>query len=107
MAYEKKDMSGSLFANKKKTRDSDPNAKGDCLIDGVEYWISAWTNTAKSSGERYQALKFTRKDAPSNQAMRMKADNLMDAVKSMAAKPSVPAEPAIGPDHFREDEIPF
>ena len=53
---------GALFANKEKERDEQPNAKGSAMIGGVEYWVSAWTNTAQSSGERYQKLKFTAKE---------------------------------------------
>ena len=61
MAYEMNDNSGSLFANDKRESDRHPNAKGSALIDGVEYWVSAWTKTAKS-GQRYQSLAFQRKD---------------------------------------------
>lgn len=62
MAYEQKDNSGSLFKNDRKETDSHPNAKGTAMIGGVEYWVDAWTNTAKS-GDKYQSLKFKRKDA--------------------------------------------
>lgn len=61
MAFEKKPNSGALFRNDKREGDNQPNAKGDCIIDGAEYWVSAWTNTAKD-GAKYQSLKFTRKD---------------------------------------------
>jgi hypothetical protein len=62
MAYEQKPNEGTLFANKDKQSDAHPNAKGSALIGGVEYWVSAWTNTAQTSGDRYQKLKFTPKD---------------------------------------------
>ena len=55
------EMRGVLFSNKERTKDSQPQAKGSCQIDGVEYWVSAWTNEAKS-GQRYQSLSFQRKD---------------------------------------------
>lgn len=57
--------SGAIFKNNKKTTESQPNAKGEALIDGVEYWISAWTNTSKK-GELYQKLKFNRKEPTAN-----------------------------------------
>lgn len=62
MAYEMKDNSGSLFKNDRREKDTHPNAKGQALIDGVEYWVDAWTNEARD-GSKYQSLKFKRKDA--------------------------------------------
>jgi hypothetical protein len=62
MSYEPKDNTGSLFKNDKKETDSHPNAKGSALIDGVEYWVDAWTNRDKN-GNPYQSLKFKRKEA--------------------------------------------
>lgn len=60
MAYQQKDMEGSLFKNDKKEKDTHPHMKGSCTIDGVEYWISAWTNEGAKG--RWQGLKFKRKD---------------------------------------------
>lgn len=60
MAFEMKPNTGSLFKNDRREKDSQPHAKGSALIDGIEYWISAWTNESKS-GEKYQSLKFERK----------------------------------------------
>jgi hypothetical protein len=54
--------SGSIFKNDKREKDSQPNGKGQCLIGGVEYWVSAWTNDNPKGG-KYQQLKFERKDA--------------------------------------------
>ncbi len=76
MAYQPKDNTGSLFKNDKKETDSHPNARGSALIDGVEYWVDAWTNEVQSgdnAGQKYQALKFKRKDtarAPTSQPQR-------------------------------------
>ena len=61
MAYEMKDMSGSLFKNQKREKDTHPNATGSCLIDGVEYWISSWTKEDKN-GNKWQSLAFKRKE---------------------------------------------
>ena len=55
------DMQGVLFRNDKRESDSHPHAKGSAEINGVEYWVSAWTNTDKN-GNRYQKLKFTPKE---------------------------------------------
>ena len=61
MTFEHKPNSGSLFKNDKRETDSQPNAKGSALIDGVAYWVSAWTNTA-ANGAKYQSLKFSKKE---------------------------------------------
>jgi hypothetical protein len=60
MAFEHKPDSGSIFKNERKTSDSHPSMTGSALIDGVEYFVDAWTN--ESAKGRYQSLKFKRKD---------------------------------------------
>lgn len=62
MAYEVRDNSGTLFKNNKKTKDTQPNAKGEAKIGGVEYWVDAWTRQDKN-GNPWQSLSFKRKDA--------------------------------------------
>ena len=61
MSYEPKDMSGSLFRNDKREKDTHPHAKGDCVIDGKAYWISAWTKDGKNG--KFQSLAFKPKEA--------------------------------------------
>lgn len=60
MAYEQKDMSGTLFKNDRRDKDSHPHAKGTALIDGVEYWVSAWTKDGAKG--KFQSLSFQRKE---------------------------------------------
>lgn len=60
MAYEQKELSGSIFKNTKREKDTHPNMTGSALIGGVEYWVSAWT---KGEGDkRWQSLAFKPKD---------------------------------------------
>jgi hypothetical protein len=59
--YQQRDNSGVLFKNDKKTKDTDPNAKGEAMVNGVMCWVSAWTNKDKN-GNPYQKLSFTPKD---------------------------------------------
>lgn len=54
-------LRGVLFKNDKKTEDKHPNMRGQCEIDGVEYWVSAWTKESPQKG-RYQTLAFTPKE---------------------------------------------
>lgn len=60
MAYEQKELSGSLFKNEKKEKDTHPNMTGSALIGGVEYWVSAWTKEGAKG--RWQSLSFKPKD---------------------------------------------
>lgn len=61
MAFEQKELSGSLFKNDKREKDTHPNATGSALIGGVEYWVSAWTKTDKN-GNKWQSLAFKPKE---------------------------------------------
>jgi len=61
MAFQHKPNSGSLFKNDKREKETHAHARGSALIDGREFWVSAWTNT-RDSGEKYQSLKFSPKD---------------------------------------------
>jgi hypothetical protein len=56
MAYEQKENSGSIFKNEKKEKDTHPNMTGSALINGVEYWVSAWTKEGKKG--KWQSLAF-------------------------------------------------
>lgn len=58
MAYETKPNTGSLFKNTYKgVNDKKPDYTGTCVIDGNEYRMSAWINTARN-GTKYMSLNF-------------------------------------------------
>lgn len=61
MPYEQRDMSGTLFKNDKREKETHPNATGTCMVGGVEYYVSAWTKDGKKG--KFQSLSFKRKDA--------------------------------------------
>lgn len=60
MAFEQRDNSGALFKNDKREKDSHPNATGTAMIDGVLYYVSAWTKEGKMG--KFQSLSFKRKE---------------------------------------------
>lgn len=60
MAFEQRDMTGTLFKNDKREKESQPNATGIAVIGGVRYRISAWTK--EGSKGKYQSLSFKRED---------------------------------------------
>ena len=62
MSFTPKELTGSLWKNEDRTEDRHPNAKGTALIDGVEYWVSAWTKETQD-GKKWQSLSFKRKES--------------------------------------------
>ena len=60
--YETKELDGALFRQEDRKGETSPTHSGNCKIDGVDYWISGWMNTAQSSGKKYLSLKFNKKD---------------------------------------------
>jgi hypothetical protein len=85
MAYEKREGSGSLFKNDRKEQPNHPDYKGDILIDGQEYWLSAWIKEGKSG--KFMSLAAKPKEARQEQA---------------ATKPKLP-----GNIQDMDDSIPF
>ena len=96
MAYEQKDNSGTLFKNDRREKDSQPHATGTALIDGVEYWVSAWTKEGLKG--RFQSLAFKRKEPRADQkpAQRQKSY----AEQSSGTYGHQPAD-------LDSDEVPF
>ena len=70
-------LTGVLFKNDKRESETHPHAKGSAEINGVEYWVSAWTNTDKN-GNKYQKLKFTLKEE-ANQRGQEQARQVVDS----------------------------
>jgi hypothetical protein len=93
LAYELREGQGSLFKNDKREKDTHPHATGTALIDGVEYWVSAWTKEGAKG--KFQSLAFKPKDERREQAPKdpdpRKVSSRMDGY---------------GPEE-NEDEIPF
>lgn len=60
MAYEQRELSGSLFKNTKKDSDRAPDYRGDCLINGVSLWVSGWIKETRN-GDKFLSIAFTPK----------------------------------------------
>ncbi len=80
MAFEKRDMSGALFKNTKKEKETHPDLSGDCIVNGQEMWVSGWTKEGKNG--RFISLSFKPK------------------------KPVAAPEPAVEAPDF-DDDVPF
>jgi hypothetical protein len=80
MTYELKDNSGSMFANDRKTEDTQPDRTGTAKIGEVEYWVSGWLHKTKK-GQPYLSLSFKPKNAADNAKLKQSLrDDLNDHV---------------------------
>lgn len=55
--HKKRDNSGVLFVNDKKTKEGQPSMRGRATINGVDYYVSAWTKLTKDD-KKYLSLAF-------------------------------------------------
>ena len=63
--YEQKDNEGALF-RKDKDNEKQPDVRGPATVEGKEYEVAGWYNTAQS-GLKYLKLKFELKDKNESQ----------------------------------------
>lgn len=56
---------GALWRNENRESDRHPNLKGELNVDGVEYWVSAWTS---NEGGRKPVVSFSIKRKDSQRA---------------------------------------
>jgi hypothetical protein len=83
--FQQKDNEGALFANDRKETEKHPDYKGDALIGGTQYYLSAWINTSKN-GVKYMKTSYTPKEQASNAVVQQ-------------------IQPAAKP--FKDNDIPF
>jgi hypothetical protein len=60
MAFEHRENSGTLFKNERREKETHPHARGEALIGGVLYEVSAWTKEGAKG--RFQSLAFKVKE---------------------------------------------
>jgi hypothetical protein len=78
---------GTLGANKRRRNDKDPSHAGQLNVEGTEYWVNAWVQENRETGEKFFSLSLRRKDA---------------------TKAPEPAAKAAKPEHADfDDDIPF
>lgn len=55
---EQKDLTGVLFKNDKRDKDTSPLYMGNCTIEGKKYYISAWVNRSNDGTKQFMTLRF-------------------------------------------------
>ena len=71
---------GSLFKNDRKDDAKFPDYKGSILVDGTDYWLSAWIKISKD-GNKFMSLSVKNKNAdaslqPKKKVKQEQFDNL-------------------------------
>ena len=95
-----KDMTGTLFKNDRKNTDKHPDYTGTLVVNGQEFWLSAWLKDGKRG--KYMSLGLRAKD-DAGQA-RQPAKETRNSYAEAKGKPATAA-----PTYAEEldDEIPF
>lgn len=75
--YQRKDGDGALFTNRKQ-KDSQPDVRGDLLLDGKEYEIAGWQKATRN-GEPWWSLKVQPKRERQQQRPAPQADDFQDS----------------------------
>lgn len=60
--FEQRDNSGAIFKNERKDSDKHPDMRGQVMVDGRMYWISAWWKEPRSGGADYLSIAVERQD---------------------------------------------
>lgn len=60
MENKARDNSGVLFKNDKKEEAKHPDYKGSIMVEGTDYWLSAWIKEGKTG--KFMGLALTPKD---------------------------------------------
>jgi hypothetical protein len=68
MSYEKRDNSGTLGKNDRREKDTHPTHAGKCVIEGKEFWISAWVKEGPSG--KFFSLAFKPKEVKAQEQQR-------------------------------------
>ena len=55
---------GRLFKNDRRTKETQPTHKGDLNVNGVEFWLSAWSKTSQA-GNKYLSISVAPKEEQS------------------------------------------
>jgi hypothetical protein len=106
MAFEQRDNSGVLFKNDRKEKDNHPDYTGNAMIDGREYWISAWLKDGQK-GKFFSFAFKPKDDKPQQQGVTMSPRAVAAATRPPAVKRQDPISTGRGRNEDLDDSIPF
>ena len=93
-------MKAAIWINDKREKETHPHFKGSALIDGVEYYVSAWKRNA---GAKHNApdlkMSFTKVSDVKRKAV--------DQANQSLSKPQQSAPPPPPEPNDFDDSIPF
>ena len=98
MAYQTKDMSGSLFSNDRKRGERDPDLSGKVMINGQMFFVSAWEKPGKEGASPWLSLSFK----PANQ----ERTPATPAPYQPPQRPAQPSQQAPQSDYGRQSAPP-
>lgn len=117
MAYEHKDMTGSIFVNEDKKGERHPDWRGKVKINGEEYYAAGWNNESRNGP--YISMKFesvaeaerNRQNAPregsfNRQSVLERNKDLIKEVQRRAQNVGRPVR-RFDSDIPSDDDIPF
>lgn len=73
--FESKPNTGVLFRNTQKRDGHDTDYRGEINVEGREFWLNAWTNTSKQTGQRYIKLLLRLKTGDATTAAAQKPNS--------------------------------
>jgi len=82
MSYDN-NMTGIISKNERKEKDTHPDIRGECEINGEKFWISGWVKNRKDNSGKFYSLKFELKDKahkPSSQSKPAKQASSFDDI---------------------------
>jgi hypothetical protein len=75
---EQRDNSGTLGKNERREKDTHPTHTGKCVIEGKEYWVSAWVKEGPTG--KFFSLAFKPKEARQEQRQAAPAEEFDDSI---------------------------
>lgn len=94
---------GVLFKNADKNSDSSPDYRGSINVNGVDYWLSAWTKTSQK-GTKFMSLSVKAKEPKKSSEPQSYAQVSQSTARNNATHASLAVQ---APPGFDDSDIPF